>query len=97
MPQRYLQAPSNACGGNRCGRRAGGGDVIPWTKLTIFAPPKTPWNDDSPWKYEAMVSHGFKMVQHFVHSQFVMVNAQNHGVLLGVFLGESQRECVVDE
>lgn len=44
-----------------------------------------------------MVSHGFNMVQHFVHSQFVMVNAQNHGVLLGVFLGESQRECVVDE
>ena len=37
------------------------------------APRKNPWNDDSPVKnQQIMVSNGFKVVQDFVHPQYVL-------------------------
>ena len=39
-----------------------------WTKSCT----RKPWNDDSPCKYHpTMVSHGFNVVQDFVHPQYV--------------------------
>ena len=34
------------------------------------APPKKPWNDDSPKYQQTMVFHGFKVVQDFAHPQY---------------------------
>ena len=37
-----------------------------------FAPPRKPWYDDSPVNTnQQMASHGFKVVQEFVHPQYV--------------------------
>ena len=68
-----------------------------WMDEIHFAPPEKPWNDDSLAKYQqTLVSHGVKVVQEFVHPQYLSAghraNSALHWAPMSMYVCQQNRE-----
>ena len=70
--------------------------VIQWMAEIHFAPPKKPWNDNFLVNTrQAMVFHGFKGVQDFVHAQYLVPQRVPTGAMLA-FFGTPSRDLLLE-